>query len=175
MAKGIPALSFAGSTIDPKSLIVIAPIASGSSTTDPTANTYNDAECAFVADVLGAGIWNPCVSLYDRKPDAGEILFDITLAFAAVLPAGLTGSAGGINSSMNGAAAATSNAMFNLYKNGTLIGTATIPASTTGRSIATFSFTGAISFAAGDSFQFRAPTAQDATLQGFSFSFLGSR
>jgi hypothetical protein len=120
-------------------------------------------------------LWNPCVSLYDRKPDAGEILLDITLSFAAQLPANLTGSGGGINTAMTGAAAATAAAVFTLYKNGTSIGTATIPAGTTGRDIATFSFSSTVSFAVGDSFQFRAPTTQDATLQGFSFSFYGSR
>lgn len=120
-------------------------------------------------------LWNPCVSLYDRKPDAGEILFDITLEFAASLPLNLTGSGGGINTAMNGAAAATSNAVFTLYKNGVSIGTAAIPASTTGRGIATFSFASAVAFSSGDSFQLQAPVAQDPTLQGFSFSFLGTR
>lgn len=122
-----------------------------------------------------AGVWNPVISLYDRKSDASEVLADITLAFGASLPASLTGSAGGINTSLNGSAAATSNAVFTLYKNGSSIGTATIPSATTGRGIATFSFASLVTFAAGDSFVIQAPSSQDATLQGFSFSFLGSR
>jgi hypothetical protein len=122
-----------------------------------------------------AGAWNPVISLSDRKPDASEVLADITLAFGASLPASLTGSAGGINTSLNGAAAATSTAVFTLYKNGSSIGTATIPSATTGRGIATFSFASTVTFAAGDSFVVQAPSSQDATLQGFSFSFLGTR
>lgn len=51
----IPQLTYGGAA-NPLSLIPVAPLTSGSSDTDPTLNTYGDAECAFVKDVVGANI-----------------------------------------------------------------------------------------------------------------------
>jgi hypothetical protein len=121
-----------------------------------------------------APIWAPSVSLAGpahggRLANAGESIFTIPLVFAASLPATLLGSEGGCDT------AYTSTAVFTLLKNGSSIGTATIPAATTGRGIATFSFTTAISFAVDDTFQMIAPTPQDATGADFYFSFLGSK
>jgi len=114
-------------------------------------------------------LWNPVVSLTDRRPNPNEELFLITLSYATGLPSGLTNSAGSCE------VAFTNSAVFTLYKNGISIGTATIPSGTTGRNIATFSFLSNVSFAADDTFSFNAPTAQDPTGKGISFSFYGSR
>jgi hypothetical protein len=117
--------------------------------------------------------WAPTVSLFDRRPDAGEIIMEIPITFACTLPAALTGSSGGVGE-VNGTAA-TGSAVFTLLKNGASIGTATLPAAATGRGVATFSFASAVSFAAGDSFAVQAPAVQDATLAGFFFTFAGAR
>ena len=121
-----------------------------------------------------APIWAPSVSLAGptnggRLANAGESIFTIPLVFAASLPATLLGTEGGCDT------AYTSDGVFTLLKNGSSIGTATIPSATTGRGIATFSFTSGISFAVDDTFQMLAPSPQDATGADFYFSFLGSK
>lgn len=121
-----------------------------------------------------APIWAPSVSLAGpanggRLANAGESIFTIPLVFAASLPATLLGSEGGCDT------AYTSDGVFTLLKNGSSIGTATIPSATTGRGIATFSFTSGISFAVDDTFQMLAPSPQDATGANFYFSFLGTK
>ncbi len=49
--KTVPQLSYAGPTVDPLSLVPIAPKTAGTSTTDPTLNSYGDAESVFVKDL----------------------------------------------------------------------------------------------------------------------------
>lgn len=112
--------------------------------------------------------WAPSMSLA-RLTEANEELFVIDMVYATALPINLTGSKGGCD------IAATGTVNFDLRKNGSSIGTATIPSGTTGRSIATFTFASAVSFAIGDTFSMIAPASPDTTLKNFYFSFLGSR
>lgn len=53
MAKGINTFS-RRTPVDPKDLLVVLPCTAGSSTTDPTLNTYGDADCAFAGDLGGS-------------------------------------------------------------------------------------------------------------------------
>ena len=108
--------------------------------------------------------WVPVVSLADRKPEAGEILFDIILTFATDFPVNMEGSDGGCRVSP------TTAAEFTLYKNFEAFGIATIDTN----GVASF-VGGYIKFAIGDVFSFVAPAVQDASLEGFYFSFQGRR
>jgi hypothetical protein len=114
--------------------------------------------------------WNPVVSLANRKPTAGEILFDIVMDYQVTLPLNMEGSYGGCRT------LPTADAVFGLYKRAGAgaafeqFGIATID--TNGLS----SFVGGfITFEIGDVFSFVAPDPQDATLEGLYFSFLGRR
>lgn len=114
--------------------------------------------------------WNPVVSLANRKPEAGEILFDIVLDYQATLPTDMEGSFGGCRT------LPTADAIFTCYKREGAgaefveFGIATL--GTDG--LATF-VGGFITFEIGDVFSFLAPAVQDATLEGLYFSFLGRR
>lgn len=119
----------------------------------------------------GGNLWAPVVSLAGptqggRLPNVGEELFRIPLVHVANLPINLAGSIGKCT------VAPTSTAVFHLYRNAILIGTATFAA---GAFIATFSFVSAVSFAISDTFSFLAPSPQDPTLADFSFAFFGNR
>ncbi len=52
--KTIGGLSYGGASLDPLSLIPVAPKTAGTSGTDPTLNSYGDAENIFVKDLAGA-------------------------------------------------------------------------------------------------------------------------
>lgn len=145
----------------------------GLTATGVAAGTYKNATVTLGTDgrvtAATGGIWAPSVATPGRKPGAGEELFKVPMSFATTLPINLTGSTGGCE------VAFTSNAVFNLFKNGSLIGTATIPLGTTGNNIATFSFSSARSFAAlTDNLSMVSPAVQDATGSGVYFQFLGA-
>lgn len=109
--------------------------------------------------------WNPVVSLANRKPEAGEVLFDIEVAFETFLEAGLPGSGGGCRVNP------TQDAVFTLYKNFAEIGTCTLDTSGEPH----FDLMLDTTFFIGDVFSLIAPAVQDATLEGLYFSFWGTR
>jgi hypothetical protein len=102
----------------------------------------------------------------DRKPEAGEELFDIEMVGDEFFAAGLVYNLGSVD------VAAASTAVFNIYHNGVLIGTATVAAAGT-----TMTWAMAADFApvSGDRLRFNAPTAQDATLSGPRYTWIGIR
>jgi hypothetical protein len=103
---------------------------------------------------------------------ADQVILDYPVTTAFTLPAGLTGSLGGV--AANGVTT-TADTIFVLAKNGVSIGTAKIPAGATlGANAATFTVASAASFAAGDHFTAAAPHTPDATLQRPFFAFLAS-
>ena len=89
----------------------------------------------------------------------------INIVRPVTLPASLTGSYA------TAGTAATASTVFTLKQNTTTIGTITFAISgTTG----TFSFTGAVTFSAGDVFKIIAPATADATLADIAFTFKGT-
>lgn len=96
-------------------------------------------------------------------PGASELLIRYVSTDTSIqLPISLTGSGGGCG------VVSTADAVFTLARNGTTIGTVTFPA---GSGVPVFSFTAAITFAAGDYFTVIAPSSQDATLADVSITF----
>lgn len=96
----------------------------------------------------------------------GAVMAVLISGDAVSLPAGLTGSYA------KAEVAATGSATYNLYKNGDAIGSVDFAASST---VATFTFTGAVTFSAGDRLRVLAPTTADATLADISFLFKATR
>jgi hypothetical protein len=99
-------------------------------------------------------------------PADGQELFNITALGGEGLPQNLTGSEGGCEVAPTGAVACT------LLRNGTAVGTMNSAAGTT---TATFTFTSAVAFSAGDLLKFTAPSPADATLAGLLYTFKGTR
>lgn len=85
---------------------------------------------------------------------------------AFTLPLGLSGAY------FLAGAAATASTVVTLKKNGTSIGTLTWAIAGT---VPTVAFTGAVSFAGGDTFSVHGPATADATLADISFDFFGNR
>jgi hypothetical protein len=103
---------------------------------------------------------------------ADQVMLDYVATVAFDLPATLTGSFGGVSS---GGVTTTADTIFQLFKNGTSIGSVKIPAGATlGSSTAIFTFTSTVTFAIGDHFRVLAPHVPDATLKSPFFAFLGS-
>ena len=88
------------------------------------------------------------------------------ISLAARLPQNLT------NSQFKAGTAATAEAVFDIQKNGSSIGSATFAASGTS---ASFTFSSDRDFAVGDYLDIIAPSSQDSTLADISFSLKGSR
>lgn len=99
-------------------------------------------------------------------PAASQVVARMPAVRAFTLPVGLTDSQG------NALVAATATTDFDIQKNGLSIGTMSFAAAATS---ATFTFSSAISFAAGDILAVVAPATPDATLAGVSFVFAGMR
>lgn len=95
------------------------------------------------------------------KPDAGEVVMRFVAVRAFSLPASLTGS------EVDAGTAATGAAVFSVKKNGTEIGTLTMPS--------TFAAATSTSFAAGDVLSIVGPLSQDATLADISITIKGAR
>ena len=96
----------------------------------------------------------------------GEVLLEHPVAIPFTLPSGLSGSYAKANT------AATSSTTVDVRKNGSSIGSIVWAGSATA---ATFSFTGAVSFAAGDILQLSAPGTHDTTLADIGITLLGHR
>lgn len=102
----------------------------------------------------------------DRKPDAGEELFDIEMIGDEHFKAGLASNLGSCD------VAATSTAVFIIKVNGSNVGTATVATSGT---TMTWAMSADYNAASGDRLSFYAPSTQDATLSGPRYTFVGSR
>jgi hypothetical protein len=89
------------------------------------------------------------------KPSSSAIIAPLIVARACNIPAGMT------NSVARATTAPTANAVFNIKKNGTTVGTLTFLA---GQNAGTFAAASAISLAAGDLLDVVAPGTQDSTL-----------
>lgn len=117
--------------------------------------------------------WDP---IYDKPfdpslfvpglPAAGATLLRFVFTRAVTFPISLTGSFAGCG------VASTGSKSFTLNKNGSSIGSVNIAAAAT---VATFTFSAGVSFAAGDILTVVAPTPQDATLADFFMTLLGTR
>jgi len=103
---------------------------------------------------------------FPGKPAAGATMLRLYFSLAARLPQNLT------NSQFKAATAATAQAIFDIQKNGSSIGSATFSASGT---TASFTFNNDVDFSAGDYLDIIAPSSQDATLADISVSLKGSR
>lgn len=89
------------------------------------------------------------------KPSVSAIITPLIIARACSIPAGMTASVA------KASVAPTGNAVFNIKKNGTVVGTLTFLA---GQTSGTFAAASPISLAAGDTLDVVAPGSQDATL-----------
>lgn len=106
------------------------------------------------------------VSLYvEGQLTSSEVLLVHCAPVAYTLPVGLSGSFA------KSTIAATASTVFVIKKNGTQIGTATFAV---GAQSATFSFTTATSFLAGDVLEIDGPATPDTTLANIGFTFVGT-
>jgi hypothetical protein len=103
---------------------------------------------------------------------AGKIVGAFVATYAITFGANFAGSRGAILT-VAGGANPTSTATFNVFKNGSIVGTMVI--STSG--VFTFATSGgvAVTYNAGDSFVIVAPGSADPTLAGFTFTFYGTK
>lgn len=100
------------------------------------------------------------------KPPVGQVLYRNVMVGGEILPQSLPGSVGGC------LVAPTGNVTFNIKHNGVSIGTMNIAASAT---VATFTFTSAVTFSTGDLLEFDAPNPADATLSDPYYTLIGTR
>lgn len=106
------------------------------------------------------------VSLYvEGQLTSSEVLLVHCAPVAYTLPVGLSGSFA------KSTIAATASTVFVIKKNGSQIGTATFAV---GAQSATFSFTTATSFVAGDVLEIDGPATPDSTLANIGFTFVGT-
>lgn len=101
---------------------------------------------------------------FPDQPDANEFILELLMVRAVTFVSGLTGSKFAIKTNP------TSTMTFTILKNGSSIGT--VAFNTSGSPTVTFTTTTA--FASGDLFGIQAPSPQDATGAGISFTFIGS-
>jgi hypothetical protein len=106
------------------------------------------------------------ISFYPGAPSASAKVLSAVVAQAMQLPQNLTGSFA------TAGTAATASTTFNINKNGSNIGTINFGA---GATTGTFTFSAAVSFAAGDLLQIVAPGTPDATLADVNFTIVGNR
>lgn len=104
----------------------------------------------------------------DGPPTSGQTIMRFITSRTVTFPANFS------NNQMKCGTAPTSNAVFNINKNGASVGQATIAA---GATSATWTSTGGLSytFNAGDICTFLAPNPQDATLADLEWVFSGTR
>jgi hypothetical protein len=123
----------------------------------------------------GAGATSTAVPIYQQISGAiaaNQVLIDYVATVNLTLPQHLTGSFAGIP---NGGVSNTSTQVYNLFKNGVNIGTATLAAGASpGANSMTFSFASDVTFVPGDHFKVVAPAGTDATLRSLFFSFLAT-
>jgi hypothetical protein len=103
---------------------------------------------------------------YPGVPSASVTVTRVPVARAVAFPANFTGSVG------IASVAATASTAFDVRKNGTSVGTITFAG---GATTATFTTSGAVSFAAGDYLSIVAPSTPDATLADPGFVLTGTR
>jgi len=103
---------------------------------------------------------------YNGVPGDAEVIMKVVCVRAFTLPSGLTLSQGYATTVSTGAVS------FNIEKNGSNIGSIDFAAAT---AVATFTFTGDVSFAAGDRLEVIAPATADATLAAISMTLAGTR
>lgn len=133
----------------------------------PDATPQSTAYWTYVPTQSGVGDLVDVAFYCAGRPVSSELLFRHTFRGSVTVsfPIGLT------DSEVNAEVAATASTVFNIYKNASLIGTITFAAAGT---VATFSFTGVVTFADGDVLKVYAPATPDATLADISFCFAGS-
>ncbi len=102
---------------------------------------------------------------FSGKPSASQVIFELKLPKAILLPASLSGSQVGT------ATNPTADWTMTLKKNGSNIGTIKF---TAGTGAVTITFVSAVGFAIGDLFQITGQSATDTTLQDFFVSFVAS-
>ena len=102
---------------------------------------------------------------YNGAPTISQVLFYIKLPRPVTFAANFAGS-----TAAPAFVGATNPAVFNINKNGSLVGTLTY----TGTNAA-FSSSGVVSFSANDTLQIVAPSSPDATLSGISIVLTGTR
>lgn len=105
-------------------------------------------------------------AFYPGKPTASALVLRVPLARAVSFPANFSGAYG------RASAAATGSTVFDVQKNGASIGSMTFAA---GATTATFSTSGAVSFAAGDILSVISPATADATLADVGLVLAGTR
>jgi hypothetical protein len=105
-------------------------------------------------------------AFYPGVPSASVRVTRVPIARAVAFPSNFAGSVG------IASVAATASTAFDVRKNGTSVGTITYAA---GATTATFSTSGAVSFAAGDYLSIVAPATPDATLADPGFVLAGTR
>lgn len=98
------------------------------------------------------------------KPTNSQLVYKLKAVVPFTLPISLTGS------QTDAGTAATGSCSFSITKNGTSIGSINFAASGT---VATFTFTAAVAFAAGDILEVTAPATADATLADIAISLFG--
>lgn len=105
-------------------------------------------------------------AFYPGVPSASVRVTRVPIARAVTFPANFAGSVG------IASVAATASTAFDVRKNGTSVGTITFAA---GATTATFTTSGAVSYAAGDYLSIVSPATPDATLADPGFVLAGSR
>lgn len=150
------------------------PVGSGTSGTLTALTDVNVTEAAAIDKNMLR--WDNGTSRWIADPRAYDVAINfvgltvsgekmrIKIVRAVTLPASLTGS------SADAGTAATASTVFTLKQNTTGIGTITFAA---GATTGTFSFTSAVTFAAGDTFEIDAPATADTTLADIAFTFKG--
>jgi len=123
-----------------------------------------DANEAAIAAIVAPGY--DIGSTYNGAIPDGAVLLRYPMPRAIELPVGLTASAG------VAAVTASSQAVFNIQKNGGTVGTMTFAAAST---TATFSAASATTFAAGDVLTVVGPATADSTLADIGLSLAGMR
>ncbi|AFU87994.1 hypothetical protein CcrColossus_gp124 [Caulobacter phage CcrColossus] len=123
----------------------------------------------------GSGTWTPTDNIADRefftngKPTASQRVYAHTFARNCRLFSDFSGSQG------RAGTAASANAVFNVYKGATLVGTMTVAAGSTVFTFSTDTGGGSttVTFAPGDTLTIRAPSSQDANLADISVTLKG--
>jgi len=128
-----------------------------------TVTSYTDNRSYQPSALVGARAYDFIVNFVGVTTNGEKIRIKVDRA--VTLPASLTGSY------FDAGTAATASTAFTLKQNGTTIGSLTFAAAGT---VPTVSFTGAVTFAAGDTFEIDAPTTADTTLADIAFTFKGS-
>lgn len=149
--------------------ITIADLGYGIPVTVPDGTTPTDGDGLVYDGTTGTWVPGGALRLYagvDGKPTAGQELFDIEMFGDEVFITGFPSNLGSCD------VAPTADAVFPIKKNGTTVGNMKILA---GATAATWTLASGLTFAQGDRMSFYAPVAQDATLSGVSYTFIGKR